>query len=109
MATQFPEYWGYKPHEMPLYIVRGQDFRQEMPISGQELPPGSTARIELVNSKGVTVSTWTGAVSPALIEFSVESEDIDALPKGLSYYLYVVYPDTPDTDFCLTYGSVERL
>lgn len=76
------------------------------------LPAGTEARIEIVRAgKARTlVTTWTGVVSPTLIEFAVESEDIDLLPySGLNYYLYVVYPDSPDLDFCMTYGSVEHL
>lgn len=98
---------------MPLVIVRGQDFVQQMMIDPEDaLPAGTTARIEIVRAgkSRTLVTTWEGYVSPDLIEFSVESEDVDQLPySGLNYYLYVVYPDTPDLDFCITLGAVEHL
>lgn len=94
-------------------IVRGQDFVQQMMIDPEDaLPVGTTARIDIVKAgKARTlVTTWDGICSPELIEFSVESELVDELPySGLNYYLYVVFPDTPDLDFCVTYGAVEHL
>lgn len=98
---------------MPLVIVRGQDFTQKMEVDPSDtLPDGTTARIDIVraNSSRALVTSWDGICSPNLIEFAEESEDVDALPwYGLNYYLYVVYPDSPDLDFCVTLGPVEHL
>lgn len=113
MATTFPVEWGHRPEYMPLVIVRSQDFYQQMMIDPEDaLPVGTTARIDVVrsNRSRELVATWDGICSEELIEFAVESELIDELPRtGLDYYLYVVFPDTPDLDFCVTYGVVEHL
>lgn len=104
----FPEFWGHKPVEMPLVIVRGQDFTQTMQIDPSEPPPaGSVSRIDLVTPKDVLVTSWDGIVGSEQIDFSVESEITDALPKKLNYYHYIVYPDDPDLDMCISYGAVE--
>lgn len=109
----FPEEWGHRPVEMPLVIVRGQDFLQQIEVDPSDtLPAGTEARIEVVKAgrARTLITTWHGVVSPNMIEFAVESEDVDLLPyTGINYYLYVVYPDTPDLDFCITYGSIEHL
>ena len=109
----FPEEWGHRPEEVPLVIVRGQDFVQDMDIAPEHsLPDGTTARIEIVRAgkSRTLVTTWHGEVSPSLIRFAAESEVVDLLTySGLNYYLYVVYPETPDLDFCVTLGSVEHL
>lgn len=107
----FPAEWGHRPVEMPLVVVRGQDFTQTMNIAPVDsIPTGTTARIEIVDNKKSLVTTWVGWTEPLQIYFAVESEEVDELPKrGLSYYLYIVYPTEPDLDFCLTYGSIEQL
>lgn len=114
MATTFPEEWGHRPEEMPLVLVRGQDFTQQMVIAPEDaLPDGTTARIDIVRAgrNRALITSWDGLCSEELIEFAVESELVDEIPytSGLIYYLYVVFPDTPDLDFCVTLGSVEHL
>ena len=102
--------FGYEPILNPMILSKGADFDLEiLPRGAESFPPGTTARIDVLNSTGTTtLTTWTGDVRADIIRFSAQSADTDPIPAGSRYRLYVAFPYSPPRDVLWYYGPIQR-
>ena len=103
---------GHIPIKSKLTLSRGADFAQivRRQSSDPQIPIGTTAEIVLYTKGTETVfATWTAIlVTEDYAEFRVESEQIDLIPAGATFRLYIHYPETPTLDLLWVYGDVQR-
>lgn len=73
-----------------------------------EVPPGSTIRTVFLTSDGAPVAEVAGTIEGRYAQFYTPYADVEVVPNGAVFYVYLGLPDEPDEEHMLWYGSVFR-
>jgi hypothetical protein len=72
-----------------LDLSRGNQATWEYSLSGTKVfPAGTTAWMQLFNTRGQTVATWEGVVSGGTITFDEPASNVDSIVRGNSWQLF---------------------
>lgn len=97
---------GFVPNKGTVVFTEGADWVCALSSPGEVWPSGTECWIEF-DTEDTFAATVTE--SPAKAAFRVESDDVDAIPAGTKFKLFLRFPGSPTTEYAWFIGSVKRV
>lgn len=100
---------GYEPIVEKMIVVSGQDFTHFFGVEDNDPFPGGTGLTLKIYARddGDQLGAWPAVtVTGAGARVQIDSEDLDVIPDGAVFRVYVEYPDGQEA--CWYRGRVWR-
>lgn len=99
---------GYEPIVDKMVVITGQDFSHFFGVEeASPFPNGTTLTLKIFDREGQQLGAWPAvSVSPGGALVQINANDLNPIPDGAAFRVYVSYPDT--TELCWYRGRVWR-
>ncbi|DAZ90367.1 LtfC-like domain-containing protein [Mycobacteroides abscessus] len=94
-----------------INLIQGQDLAHRWDVpEGDELPAGTTVTLYIYSHNfSETLGVWPAIdVDPQGASFFVQSSDLDPIPMGARFRVYITYPAAPHPRLVWVLGSISR-
>lgn len=99
--------FGYEPIVEKMIVVDGQDFSHFFGVEESSFPTGTELTLKIFDREGVQLGAWPAVgVSAGGALVQITADDLDPVPDGSQFRVYVQYPD--GQDLCWYRGRIWR-
>lgn len=94
-----------------INLIQGQDLAHRWDVpAGDGLPAGTTVTLYMYSHNfSETLGIWPSIdVDTSGASFFIEAEDLEPIPAGARFRVYLIYPDAPKPRLVWILGTVSR-